>query len=361
MNKYIVNEENVKITGRGIYDEDQNFWCALSGSGFECRFKGKELTLKLIGDGASALPANDDNWVRYAVYVNGIRTIEGLLDSAVKKIPVICGTEYSKAVEADIKFIKLSESANSTVGICPIECDGEITPIPAKPLRLEIIGDSITCGYGVDEYDPLVHFKTATEDFTKAYSYKTAKLLDADLRAFSISGWGIISGYVDTPDMPQLTDHLLPPYYTKLGFSYQRFDDRDGLAPQDIDWDFSKYVPDLIVINLGTNDYSWCTGHKDRYEFFTEEYTKFLHTVHNCNPTSKLLCVMGVMIDEIAPYVETAADIFRKQSGYEQVFTMRFTPHDGSKGFGADYHPSPATHDITAKALADKIQEIMQS
>ena len=98
MNKYIVNEENVKITGRGIYDEDQNFWCALSGSGFECRFKGKELTLKLIGDGASALPANDDNWVRYAVYVNGIRTIEGLLDSAVKKIPVICGTEYSKAV-----------------------------------------------------------------------------------------------------------------------------------------------------------------------------------------------------------------------------------------------------------------------
>jgi hypothetical protein len=38
---------------------------------------------------------------------------------------------------------------------------------------------------------------------------------------------------------------------------------------------------------------------------------------------------------------------------------MRFTPHDGSKGFGADYHPSPATHDIAAEALADKIKKIM--
>ena len=359
MKKYIVNEENVKITGRGIHDEDFNFWCALSGSGFECHFKGRELTIKLIGDKAAELPSNDENWARYAVYVNGIRTTEGLLDRVVKTIPVICATKYSEEVEADIKFIKLSECAMSTVGICPIECDGEITPIPEKPLKLEIIGDSITCGYGVDEYDPAVHFKTATEDFTKAYSYKTAKLLDADVRAFSISGWGIISGYVDTPEQERLTDHLLPPYYTKLGFSYQKFDDRDGLAPQDTDWDFSKYVPDLIVINLGTNDDSWCKGHEDRYGFYAEEYTKFLHTVHNCNPSSKLLCVMGVMVDTIAPYMEKAVDMFREQSGFEQIYTMRFTPHDGSNGYGADWHPSPATHDITAKALADRIKEIM--
>lgn len=360
MKKYIVNEQNVKLTGRGMHDEDQNYWCALSGSGFECHFKGKQLTLKLIGDKAAEIPANDENWVRYAVFVNGIRTTEGLLDNVVKVVPVICGTENSKEVEADIKFVKLSECAMSTIGICPIECDGEITPVPAKPLKLEIIGDSITCGYGVDEYDPLVHFKTATEDFTKGYAYKTAKLLDADLRVFSISGWGIISGYVGSPDEPRLTNQILPPYYTKLGFSYQRFDDRDGLAPQDISYDFSQYVPDLIVINLGTNDYSWCTGHEDRYQMYVQEYAKFLHTVHNSNPFAKMLCVMGVMIDEIAPYMEQSVELFRKQSGFEDIHTMRFIPHDGSAGFGADYHPSPATHDKTAKELAEKIREIMK-
>ena len=54
MKKFIINNENVKITGRGTYDEDNNFWCALSGSGFECRFKGKSLTIKLVGDAAAA-------------------------------------------------------------------------------------------------------------------------------------------------------------------------------------------------------------------------------------------------------------------------------------------------------------------
>lgn len=358
MNRYIVNKQNVKLTGRGMYDEDDIYWCALSGSGFECHFKGKELILKLVGDKASEIPANDDNWVRYAVFVNGIRTIEGLLDGITKTVPVICGTKSGKEVEADIKFVKLSECAMSTVGICPIECEGEITPVPAKPLKLEIIGDSITCGYGVDEYDPEVHFKTATEDFTKGYAYKTAKLLDADVRAFSISGWGIISGYIDSPDLPPLTDHILPPYYTKLGFSYEKFDDRDDLAPQDISWDFGSYVPDIIVVNLGTNDESYCKGHADRFEHYSEEYAKFLAVVHNCNPTAKLLCIMGIMADETAPYMEKAVDEFKKQSGFTQIYTMRFTPHDGKLGYGADWHPSPATHDRAAKLLAEKIREI---
>lgn len=356
MKKYIVNEDNVKLTGRGIYDEDDNFWCALSGSGFECHFKGRALTLKLVGDGASEKPANDENWARYAVYVNGIRTAEGLLDSIQKTVPVI---ESSKETEADIKFIKLSECAMSTFGICPIECDGEITPIPEKPLKLEIIGDSITCGYGVDEYDPAAHFKTATEDFTKAYSYKTAKLLDADVRAFSISGWGIISGYVDSPEKPPLTDQLLPPYYTKVGFSHEKFDDRDGLAPQDTDWNFGNYVPGLIVVNLGTNDDSWCKGHEDRYELYAQKYADFLAVIHKCNPSSKILCIMGIMLDEIAPYMEKAVEIFRERSGFEQIYTMRLTPHDGKLGYGADWHPSPATHDKAAEALSAKIREIM--
>ncbi len=360
MNTCIINEQNCKLTGRGVYDEDNIYWCALSGSGFECRFKGRELTLKLVGDKAAEIKNNDENWARYAVYVNGIRTVEGLLDQAVKYVPVICATKYSEEVEAEIKFIKLSECAMSTVGICPVECDGVMTPVPAKPLRLEIIGDSITCGYGVDEYSPEAHFRTATEDFTKGYAYKTARLLDADVRAFSISGWGIISGYVDSPDKPRLTGQLLPPYYTKTGFSYQRFDDRDGFAPQDIEWDFSGYTPDVVVINLGTNDNSWCTGHEDRYEIYTREYEKFLETVHRCSPKSKILCIMGIMLDEIYPAMEKAVEMFREKTGWQEIYTAKFTPHDGSLGYAADWHPSPATHDKAAAVLAEKIREIMK-
>ena len=356
MNRYVLDEKNVKLTGRCFYDEDEIMWCALSGSGFECHFKGRELELRLVGDAAADKPMNDKNWARYAVYVNGIRTTEGLLDNfvPVRKLQVI---KSDKIVEADIKFIKLSECAMSTIGVYPIECDGEIAPIPEKPLKIEIIGDSITCGYGVDEYDPNVNFRTATEDFTKGYAYKTAKLLDADIRVFSISGWGIISGYTDNGSIH--ADQLIPPYYKKLGFSYEKFDDRDGLSPQELNYDFGSYVPDIIVINLGTNDNSYCTGHEERYAEYTEEYAKFIGTVHECNPEAKILCVMGIMLDEIAPYMEKAVGIFREKTGYKEIYTMRFTPHDGKLGYAADWHPSPATHDRAAKLLAEKIREII--
>lgn len=352
-------ELNVKYTGRGIKDSSGTYWCALSGSGFECHFKGSFFSITLCGGYSSTIPDNDGNWARYAVYVNGIRTTEGLLDdlNAYKTIIVI---DKGEITEAYVKIIKLSECAMSTLGIVSIEHDGKITPAPDKPLKLEIIGDSITCGYGVDEYDPNVSFKTATEDFTKAYSFKTAKLLNADVRAFSISGWGIISGYVNSPDESPHTEQLIPLYYTKLGFSYDRFGKHDtDPAPHDIDHDFSEYVPDLIVVNLGTNDNSWCTGHEDRYEKYVSEYAEFLGTVHSCNPSSKILCVMGIMLDEIAPYVEKASELFRTQSGFTEVYTMRFTPHDGKLGYAADWHPSPATHDVAAKAMAEKIKEIM--
>ena len=353
MNRYLIHENNMKLTGRGTYDENGIYWCALTGSGFECHYKGNGLSIKLVGDKAAELPDNQENYVRYALYVDGELHIDEQLDSITKTITL------DGDIDADIRLIKLSECAMSTLGIYPIICEGVITPLPEKNLKLEIIGDSITCGYGVDETDPEKHFLTATEDYTKAYSYKTGKLLDADVRAFSISGWGIISGYVDSPDMPRLTDHLLPPYYRSLGYSKERFDDRDGFAPQDVSWDFSKYVPDLIVINLGTNDDSWCKGHEDRYEFYTDEYVKFLETVHECNPTSKLLCIMGIMLDEIYPYVEKAVDCFKAKTGYTDIYTAKFTPHDGKLGYGADWHPSPATHDLAAEALAGRIREIM--
>ena len=359
MNRYIINEKNVKLTGRGTYDEDGIYWCALSGSGFECHFTGSYLAITLVGDGAAEIPDNDLNWARYAIYVNGIRVMEGLLNNftTVRKIEVIKAPQ-GVTVGADIKFIKLSECAMSTVGICPIECEGEVAPIPAKPLKLEFIGDSITCGYGVDEYDANSKFRTATEDFTKGYAYKTGKLLDADVRAFSISGWGIISGY--TEDETPHDDQLLPPYYEKLGYSFQKFDDRDGWQPQDCSWDFTKYVPDLIIVNLGTNDASYCKDNDERKALYTEKYAEFLGDVHRCNPSSKLLCVLGIMDDRCCDAMEKAVRIFSEKSGFTDIHTMRFTPHDGSLGYGADWHPSPATHDKSAKLLAEKIQKIMK-
>ena len=355
MKTCILSPDTVRLNGRcGFYDEDMTLWTALSGCGFECHFSGTRFSLTLTGDHASEIPDNDAQQARYAVYVNGKRTIDELLDSVMKKHDIIMS---DTPVEADIRFIKLSECAMSTIGIRPIEYDGVISLPPARKHKLAFIGDSITCGYGTDVADPYISFRTATEDFTKSYAFRTAELLDAEISAFCVSGWGICSGYTDN-DTPH-TDQLIPPYYTKLGFSYQKFDDRDGLAPQDIEWDFSRYVPEVIVVNLGTNDSSYCKGIPERVGLFTREYTKFLHTVHKCDPAAKILCCMGIMNDDLGDAVETAARDFSEQSGFKDVYTLRFVPQDGSLGYGSDWHPSPATHERAAHILAEKLEDIL--
>lgn len=76
---------------------------------------------------------------------------------------------------------------------------------------MEFIGDSITCGYGVDDEVAEHQFKTATEDVTRAYAYKTARMLNADYSMFSASGYGIITGY--TEGDVKLEDQRLPQFY----------------------------------------------------------------------------------------------------------------------------------------------------
>ena len=47
------------------------------------------------------------------------------------------------------------------------------------------------------------------------------------------------------------------------------------------------------------------------------------------------------------------------KAGDKNIFRFDFSHQTGSLGYGADRHPSPATHDRAAKALAEKIREIM--
>ena len=178
-------DKNAKLTGR-VYFKDEVMWLGLSGSGASFTFDGTKLVLKLKGDNI-AVGDNPIDYARIAVYVDGKRVVDEMIDCAEKEITVIDRTENAQSV---VEIIKLSESPMSAVG-------GSAEALPEKPLKIEFIGDSITCGYGVDDEDENHQFTTATEDVTKAYAYKTAKALDAEYSMFSASGYGIISGYTE--------------------------------------------------------------------------------------------------------------------------------------------------------------------
>lgn len=348
---YMATEENVKLLGRTYFETDR-LYCALSGTGFEFTFTGTKCSITVVGDSNSASSSMADNHARVGIYVNGERVIDDMVDNTEEVYDVF---ESDEPQEVTVSLVKLSESPMSTIAVTDINVTGTpIKPTPNKEKLIEFIGDSITCGYGADDPDKSHSFSTKTEDVTKAYAYKTAQALDADYSMVSFSGYGIISGYSDgEKKVPQQT---VPKYYTKLGYSWAA----NGLfAPADINWDFSKRQPDIIVINLGTNDDSYTLNHKDRQEEYSAAYTEFLKTVREKNPDAKIVCAFGVMGDRLFEYVQLAVDNYTAETGDSNISTLKFDVQQAADGYSADWHPSITTHDKAAAKLTEYLKTIL--
>lgn len=347
-----LTEENAKLTGRTYLDDEGTLWCGLSGSGAEFEFTGKTLDIIVEGD-KTVSSGSRDNYSRIAVLVDGERVVDDMLNEDIKKYTPIQGdTEVTKTV----KIIKLSETAMSCFGILPINLEegASIKPAAPKAHKVEFIGDSITCGYGVDDEDPTHTFSTSTEDVTKAYAYKTAQALDADYSMFSISGWGIHSGW--TGDGKRREDQRIPLYYEKTGYSFGSMGDVEA---QSVDWDFSRFQPELIVINLGTNDDSYCKSDEEKQAAYVSDYVEFLKTVRKDNPDSRILCTLGIMGDNLYPCVEKAVADYSAETGDANISAFHLEPQKPEDGLVADYHPTEVTHTKAAEALTAEIKRVM--
>jgi lysophospholipase L1-like esterase len=356
MTDFTADSSHVMPVGRTQFDNG-TLWMAFSGSGASFTITAKKLIVTLAGDsGARVRKAGENtNLARVAIYVNGQRTIDELLLKQEQTYTVFEGSTQQTAA---VNIIKLSEAALSLAGIKNISADegAVIIPAEAKPRRIEIIGDSITCGYGVDDENCSHHFSTATEDVTKSYSYKMAQALDADYSMVSISGWGIISGW--TGDGTKKSDQQLPPYYEKFGFSYNTF--ADGKQAQTTNWDFSRFVPDVIVINLGTNDDSYCNGQQEREKDYANQYVNFLKTVRRNNPHAHIICSLGIMGDRLYPEIQKAVINYINETEDANINTFRFNPQIAADGYAADWHPTEKTHTKAAAALTSEIKTIMK-
>lgn len=343
-------EKYVKIIGRTYYFNEV-LWLALSGGGMEFSFYGKKVEVTLKGD---QIALSGNNQARIGIYVNGEQVIDDMVNQSLKTYTVF---ESETEQDITVRVTKLSEAAMSTVGIQEIVVDAKegIKPSPENPHKIEFIGDSITCGYGVDDENELHSFSTTTEDVTKTYAYLAAQKLEADYSMVSYSGYGIISGY--TGNGQKLTSQLLPDYYEKVAKSNGKFD--GILNPQSIGWDFNQFVPDLIVINLGTNDDSYTQDDEDKQAEYAEQYAQFLKRIRTNNASAKILCTLGIMGDRLYPFVEQAVNVYMKETGDTNIATMKFDEQLASDGYVVAWHPSKATHTKAAEKLISQIKGLM--
>ncbi|MGN1102509.1 MAG: hypothetical protein ACI4RG_09970, partial [Huintestinicola sp.] len=85
---YSANYEYVKPLGRTAIADDGSLWLVHSGTGAEFTFSGTKATITMEGDANAAAPNNEGSQARIAIYVNGERVIDDMIDAAEKTYTV---------------------------------------------------------------------------------------------------------------------------------------------------------------------------------------------------------------------------------------------------------------------------------
>ena len=330
-------DDYVKITGR-YYQTTESLFLVQSGSQIEFLFSGYSLTINMLGD--SGCLNGDEQKPRYAIYIND----EVFLDTLVKQKQFsISLFENNLQTNTKIKIILLSETMFGAVGIENIivnSCDETpIKPTPKKKLSIEFIGDSITCGYGNEAEGAGEGFKTMTENFAKSYGYLAAEKLDADCYSCAYSGHTIAH-----------VEESIPPIYTKITKFWE----------YNYEWNFELHRMDIVVINLGTNDYNKYVGNDINSagaQEYVNGYVDFLKLLREKYPTAIIIGTVGVLgCQQIYPLIEKAIQLFGDDNVYSYLQTVQNVAEDG---VGAAYHPSAKTHAKSAEELVNFINGIL--
>jgi lysophospholipase L1-like esterase len=291
-----------------------------SGAGFVVRFDGTGVTARM-----------DDAARYFTVVVDG--TVQPNLATSPGEQDYVIATGLP-AGEHTVEVYRRTEGSFGPTSILSIDIEGELLAPPPALRRIEIIGDSITCGYGNEGASPC-SFSAETENHYLTYGAIAARSVGAELSTVAWSGKGIIYNYGNDTNEP------LPQVYDRI------------LASDAAPWDFS-WQPDVVAVNLGTNDFS--TDGDPTQELFVGEYTTFATHLREVYPDAYILLLapslFGDELTMVEGYLQQVVDA-RTGAGDTQIDWANINVE--WIGSGCDGHPTVATHEGMAGRLVEEL------
>jgi lysophospholipase L1-like esterase len=312
-------DSSIRYLGRFDRRDADGPRCAWSGSTIELKFLGTALNVRLKEKG------ND----RFQVVVDGIRT---------KVIATKTGTAlYSVAeglpgAEHTVQLVKRTEPLVGTTQILGFQINegGRLLTPGFRPVRtIEVIGDSISCGYGNEGKSASDHFTPDSENAYMTYGAIVARKAAAEYLCVAWSGRKL------WPDntITDVYERTLP-------------------VDPESQWNFASTTPDVVVINLGTNDFRERAPERGAW---TTAYLKFIAKIRQNYPKALIYCASGSMmtgkpLETLKEYLHMIV-IAQRALGDLRIRELHFEPQLSSNGFGSDFHPSVRTHELMADKL----------
>ena len=319
--------------GGRIARDDHQVTMGWSGAQVCLRFKGTSVTLQMTDD-------THDNFV--IAWVDGKPLDKIRLDSPDGIYSLATGL---KPGEHTVEVVRVTECALGLTHFKGFTLDDTGVALPwtlPADRRIQFIGDSITCGYGVEVNDPKADFTASTENFCESYTGLTVRALQADYLVVARSGIGMVRNY-DGPF--EGNDDVMPAIYPKLFYHVE-----------DLLWNPQRFSPQVICINLGTNDFSTKGVNQEK---FVTAYTEFAGKLLADYPESKMVLLQGPMDNSEA----LGAALKRIHYSLAEKFPTRVTlftlSPQGEVGYGASYHPNRAQSQRNATELIAYLTELM--
>ena len=299
-----------------------------AGTGLIARFQGTGISIRLRGVASSH---------QFTVVIDGT-TITRLVLTAPEATYMLA--EGLPVGEHVVEVHRRTEALfGPTQFLGFTVAGGQLVPSAAPAARhVEVIGDSITNGYGNEGASAACGFSAETENEYVAFGARTARALGATHTAIAWSGRGLRVNYNDDayPTVPTLFERTLATEETQP-------------------WDFSRITPDVVVVYLGTND-TWSAP--DPGVEFTTAYVAFLGRIRSVYPAAQIFVAAAPERQGVVTRAGAAVEA-RNANGDAAVHFFQFDPYDSALGIGCDYHPSAASHAVMAEKLSAAIRAIM--
>lgn len=265
-----MDHADIRLVGRWEQSDPLAPWCAWQGSSMTVNFQGQGLLLD-IDAGTST------EWFR--VIVDGDQT-------TTRRLTVTPGRKWIKLASGlpagthRLDMVKETyQGGNVTFHGLRVRGLGLTAPPPPRPRRIEFYGDSNLAGYSLEHEENRGHGKYVGVHF--GFSGVLARRLDAEYHNISASG-ETLSGMIDRFDRMQ--------WY--------------GEQPQ---WDFQRFTPDVVVLNLGANDVG-------RPEWaIRNDYHTLLDQLRAVHPTAHIVVANGRGWDYDEPANFTADVVAQRQ------------------------------------------------
>jgi hypothetical protein len=224
-------------------------------------YTGPAPVMKLTGDSPNCF---------FNLSCNGWDPVIVKLNQGENEIPLPTGTAPQGGWL--VELVRRTESWMGTASfdglLLPAGC--ELLPPPPWPVRkLMFIGDSLTCGEYNERLPQENDSTPRSTNAARSYGMLLARWLGAQVHLVSYGGRGITRDWSGKTDV-----NILPVFFPRT------LPDKAGSA-----WDHSRYQPDVIVINDGTD---FDAGPQDEARF-TDAYAAFVGQVRAAHAGAYIL------------------------------------------------------------------------